>query len=207
MLKATKADAYNKRARQIEGSKYEKMDKDALRRNRSVFDSDVMKLVEKAVDRGISDTKAVVNKYSTSMAGYMKANGITEADIKDSYRYDALKRKSQNGVLLSPAEKAEMDDLHDTATKVDKARDYALKQAEYATFHEDSKIADVISKFSRINMGTKVLTEGLVPFKKTPINIIRSGVEYSPLGALKSIAQTGKLIYENTGSRRTDRFF
>jgi molybdopterin-biosynthesis enzyme MoeA-like protein len=61
LLKATKADAYNKKGRQIEGSKYEKMDKDTLRKNRSVFDSDVMKLVEKAVDRGISDTKAVVS--------------------------------------------------------------------------------------------------------------------------------------------------
>lgn len=203
LLKATKADAYNKRARQIEGSKYEKMDKDTLRRNRSVFDSDVMRLVEKAVDRGISDTKAVVNKYSTAMAGYMKANGITEADIKDSYKYDALKRKSQNG-LLSPAERAEMDSLYDTASKVDKARDYALKQAEYATFHEDSKIADAISRFSRISTGTKVLTEGLVPFKKTPINIIRSGVEFSPLGLVKNIALTGKLIYENTGNRKYD---
>ena len=201
LLKATKADAYGKRGRQIEGSKYEKMDKDAIRRSRSVYDSKFMRLLEKAVDRGISDTKAVASKYSTSMAGYMKANGLTEADIQDSYRYDALKRESQNR-LLSQDEVAEMESLRDTANKVEKARDFALKQAEYATFHEDNAIADVLSRFSRINAGTKVAVEGLIPFKKTPLNILRSGIEYSPLGALKSIAQTGKLIYENTGSRK-----
>lgn len=203
LLQATKADAYDKRYRQIEGSKYEKMDKDALRRSRSVFNSGLMRLMEEAVDKGISDTKAVASKYSTSMAGYMKANGLTEADLNDSYRFDELDRKSKSQ-LLSKEERAEMDSLRDNANKVEKARDYALKQAEYATFHEDNAIADAISRLSRKNTAAKIIVEGLVPFKKTPANIIRSGVEYSPLGALKSIAQTGKLVYENTGKRRTN---
>ena len=199
LLDATLKDAYSKRFRQIEGSKYEKMDKDALRSKRSVFDSKLMRLAEKAVDRGISDTKAVAKKYSTSMAGYMKANGITEQDLKDSYEFDRLNRSKS---LLSKGELARLEDLRDTANKVDKARDYALKQAEYATFHEDNAIADVLSKASRSGMAGRVLVEGLIPFKKTPANIVKSGVEFSPLGAVKSIAQTGKLIYENTGSRK-----
>ena len=201
LIKAAKADAYDKRYRQIEGSKFEKMDKDALRKSRSVFNSGLMQLLEKAVDKGISDTKAVANKYSTSLAGYMKANGLTEADLDASYKYDELNRISKSR-LLSESERAEMDSLRSQAMAMEKARDYALKQAEYATFHEDNKIADVITKFSRINQATKVVTEGLVPFKKTPLNILKSGVEYSPLGAIKSIGQTGKLIYENTGKRR-----
>ena len=39
------------------------------------------------------------------------------------------------------------------------------------------------------------------PFKKTPANVLKSGLQYSPLGAIDSIKKTGKLIYENTGKR------
>jgi hypothetical protein len=41
----------------------------------------------------------------------------------------------------------------------------------------------------------------MVPFKRTPANVLRSALEYSPLGAIDSIRKTGKLIYENTGKR------
>lgn len=192
--------------RQVEGSKYEKLDKDSLRHNRSVFKSKLMRLAEQAVDRGISDTNAVIKKFSTSMAGYMKANGIDASAFDDAREYDALERYSRTH-LLSDSERAELDRTRPIAAQMDKAREYALKQAEYATFHEDNKIADVLSKWSRISREEghgigSLLIEGTVPFKKTPANILKSGFEYSPFGAIKSIAETGKLVYENTGKRK-----
>ena len=209
LLEATKKDAYNSRYRQVQGGKYEKIDQESLKRNRSVWNSDVMRLAEKAIDEGISDTKAVVNKYSTSLAGYMKANGLDVSDIEKSYKYDGLKRKSRDRVL-DDAEFKEMLSLRDTAEKMETARDYALKQAEYATFHEDNEVAKLLTETSNkwrhsdnwVAKAGGYALEGIVPFKKTPANILRSGFEYSPFGALKSIKETGKLIYENTGKRK-----
>ena len=98
-------------------------------------------------------------------------------------------------------------DIHD---QLEKARDYAVKQAEYATFHEDNAIAQFLTQQSQkarnsesgAVRGLGYMLEGLVPFKKTPANILRSGIEYSPLGAVKSIAETGKLVMENTGRNK-----
>ena len=209
LIEKAAQDAYNSRYRQVEGSKYEKIDQNSLKRSRSVWNSDVMRLAEKAVDAGISDTKAVVKKYSTSLAGYMKANGLDASAIDDAYRFAELQRDSRVR-LLSAEESAEMESLRSVAGQMEKARDYALKQAEYATFHEDNAFADALTKASNYTRNSQhgavkalgYALEGVVPFKKTPANILRSAFEYSPFGALKSIKDTGKLIYENTGKRK-----
>lgn len=209
LIDGAKRFAENTAWRQVEGSKYEKMDQDSLKRNRSAFDSDVMRIAEEAVNRGISDTKAVISKFSTSMAGYMKANGLDASAFDDYYKFKQLERDSKSR-LLSPAENAEMERLRSVANDMAKAREYALKSAEYATFHEDNAVAKLLTKWSTEgrnsdSIGGKALgyaLEGAVPFKKTPANILRSGFEYSPFGALKSIKETGKLIMENTGKNK-----
>lgn len=202
LIDASYLDGFGKRYRQFEGSKYEKATKDAIKQQRSVFDSKAMQLVEKAVDRGISDTKAVARKYSTSLAGYLKANGYDASVFDLQNEYDSIKQASRNRDL-TPEEVARMKELKPTMDFLEKARDYALDQAEYATFHEDNAFADWLSEASRKAPGIgKYVIEGAIPFKKTPANILRSGYEYSPFGALKSIRKTGKLIYENTGSRK-----
>lgn len=205
LIKAAAEDADASRYRQIIGSKYEKMDKNALRQSKSVFNSKLAKFYEKVTDAGISDYKAVKNKYSTSLAGYMKANGLDASAFDAEMKYNRLKNLSESRLLTS----AEREDMKEFARQMDlleKGRDVALKQAEYATFHEDNAIANVLSSWSRTSKEKghgigHILIEGMVPFKKTPANVLRSGFEYSPMGAIDSIRQTGKLIYENTGKR------
>ena len=206
LIKAAAEDADASRYRQIIGSKYEKMSKDTLRRSKSVFNSKLAQLYEKVTDAGISDYSAVKKKYSTSLAGYMKANGMSTDIFKAEEELRNLKNLGETK-LLSDAERARIATLSNQVQELEKARDYALKQAEYATFHEDNKIADVLSKWSKTSKeeGTgigHVLLEGMVPFKKTPANVLKSGIDYSPLGAIDSIKKTGKLIYENTGVRK-----
>lgn len=73
--------------------------------------------------------------------------------------------------------------------------DYAIVEAQKATFRDASVLADKLSKFSTDLSNSKkrsarfggLLVEGSVPFKKTPINIARRGVEYSPLGLLNTL--------------------
>ena len=205
LIKTCAEDGEVSRYRQLVGSKYEKMGKDAFRQHKSVFNSKLLQLYEKATDKGVSDYYAAKRKYSTSLAGYLKANGFDESIFKAEDELQRLKNLSDNR-LLSNAESAQIEALTKDVAELNKARDYAVKQAEYATFHEDNKIASTLSEWSRVSRerGTgigSVLIEGLMPFKKTPANILKSGVEYSPLGAIDSIRRTGKLVYENTGKR------
>lgn len=210
LIKGAWEDAPAKRYKQLQGSKYEKSGiRDKISAEKSVFNSGLVKLYEKAVDKGISDYGAIRTKYSTSLAGWMKANGLDADAFNAEGRYERLKNLSQTRVLTN-AERAEMDSLKQTMDALEKGRDYAVKQAEYSTFHEDNAIAKYLTKHSQDWMKSEnpvarafgYMSEGVVPFKKTPANILRSGFEYSPLGAIKSIADTGKLIYENTGKRK-----
>lgn len=208
LIKMCAEDADASRYRQIIGSKYEKMDKSVLRQSKSVFNTKAAQLYEKLTDAGISDYNAVKSKYSTSLAGYLKANGMDESIFKAEDQLARLKESSKT-TLLSDAQRAEMNKLTKEVAELNKARDYALKQAEYATFHEDNKIAKTLTEWSRTSKekGTgigNILIEGMIPFKKTPANVLKSGLEYSPLGAVDSIRRTGKLIYENTGKRASE---
>lgn len=205
LIKAAAEDADLSRYPQIKGTKYEKYGKDTLRQYKSVFNSKLAQFYEKVTDAGISDYSAVKRKYSTSLAGYLKANGYDTSIFDAETRLARLKNLSENRVLSS-AENAEIDKLTKDVAELEKGRDFALKQAEYATFHEDNKFAQMLTRWSRMSKeeGTgigHILIEGTVPFKKTPANVLRSGYEYSPLGAISSIKKTGKLIYENTGKR------
>ena len=205
LIKAAAEDADFSRYRQMIGSKYEKMSKDTLKQSKSVFNSKLAKFYEKVTDAGISDYSAVKKKFSTSLAGYLKANGYDKSIFNAEIELARLKNLSETR-LLSDAEKNTIEKLTKEVDALEKGRDFALKQAEYATFHEDNAIANVLSKWSRTSKEEgkgigHVLIEGMVPFKKTPANVLKSGLEYSPLGAIDSIKKTGKLVYENTGKR------
>jgi len=210
LIKGAWEDAPSHRYAQLNGGKYEKSGvRDKIAAEKSVYNSKFMRLYEKAVDAGINDYPAIRTKYSTSLAGWMKANGLDEKAFDAEPRYKNLQAESKVRVLTD-AERAEMADLKKTMDLLEKGRDYAIDQAEYATFHEDNAIAKALSKATNSlihsdNKATRAfgyMIEGVVPFKKTPANILRSGIEYSPLGAINSIAKTGKLIYENTGKRK-----
>lgn len=68
-----------------------------------------------------------------------------------------------------------------------KARNTALKEAQRNTYRDLCEFANAISKLSKTNKATALFVEGVLPFKKTPINILRRGVEYSPAGLAKSL--------------------
>lgn len=101
--------------------------------------------------------------YVRSMVQYLQANKIN----LDSFNPDGKQK--------------------DAAT-LQKARDYAIKEAQKATYRDFSRVAQAISNASR-NAGStaSILIEGVLPFKKTPINVLKRGIEYSPAGLLQAM--------------------
>ncbi len=77
-----------------------------------------------------------------------------------------------------------------------RAQEYAIKEAAKATFNDASEIANAISKFAGKNKATDVLINGILPFKRTPINIVKRGIEYSPIGLTAAIIK-GSLDLKN----------
>lgn len=68
------------------------------------------------------------------------------------------------------------------------ARTHAFQEALAATYRDASAIADAINRLGRKNAFLKVAVEGVLPFKKTPLNILKRGVEYSPMGLVKALS-------------------
>ena len=70
---------------------------------------------------------------------------------------------------------------------LEKARQYASIQAQEATFHQFNALANTLNQVeNRGGVGGKIV-EAILPFKKTPMNIAKEGLEYSPVGLAKSI--------------------
>nr|DAR72116.1 MAG TPA: Large polyvalent protein associated domain 23 [Caudoviricetes sp.] len=106
------------------------------------------------------DILGLKSAYRKAMADYMTANKLTVED-------------------LNAGTKA-------ADTKLENARKYAIEQAQEATFHQYSSVASLLNTLENKNKATKLLTGAIIPFKKTPINVAKTGIEYSPVGIVKA---------------------
>lgn len=191
-------DAVDKNYTALSGNKYgNNVKHDIMSQMETFFLKNPQKALEingKLLDA--EDFIAMRKKYSTSLAMYLKANGYDSSIFDDEYKYEyALKDNTR-------LNNDEVEMLKQRVDFLNKAREYAVKQAEYSAFHEDNVIADKLSKHSRdyaesnnpfANVASDVI-EGTVPFKKTPMNIGRSMVEYSPLNIIQDAYLTAKKI-------------
>jgi len=64
---------------------------------------------------------------------------------------------------------------------------YATKQAQEATYRDASALADTLNALSKQNAAWRFAIEAVMPFKKTPINVAKRGIEYSPAGLIKGV--------------------
>ena len=110
--------------------------------------------------------------YKNALMQYMKAQGFT------------LNEKGQAGKVDAKGVFHEMTNAQQTA-----AVEWASQQAWKQTFRDASSLATMLNKLSKENAVSKLLVEGVMPFKKTPINIAKRGLEYSPAGIIMGTVQ------------------
>lgn len=133
-----------------------------------------------ATNKGVLGVAGLKNNYAWSLAQYLKANGA------DASIFDAT--DAQSLALL------------------DKARAHAIQQALINTYHAESETASAVSKFKADlrgsgNFASRVLgdiVEGQLPFVKTPINVAKQSLQYSPLGFVSTAAE-GVKVARGTG--------
>ena len=102
--------------------------------------------------------------YASALAQYCKAHGIT------------------------------VEELHrGTSKRVGVARNYAMREAQKATYQDANEFSEFFSRLGRNPSNKKTakamnaLVEGVLPFRKTPANILVRSVEYSPLGLVRGL--------------------
>lgn len=76
-----------------------------------------------------------------------------------------------------------------TAKQRSECMSYAINEAKRSTFHDANSLADAMTKIENKNLATKILVGGTVPFKKTPLNVLARGVEFSPIGLIQGTGQ------------------
>lgn len=136
--------------------------------NRKVFDAKALEAVRKFVEKMPQAGDMVFKNgyYAKSLAGFLKARGYDIDDV-------------QNG-NVSDAVMAE-------------ARGYAIQEAMKATFNDSNAFSDAFSGIGRKqtdnpwSKALNVAAEGILPFRRTPANIVVRFAEYSPVGLAKGV--------------------
>ena len=151
-----------------------------IEEGRVIFRTKPLEAARKANSRALDKEDAWFSKphYAYAMAQYCKANGIT----------------------------AEM--IAKGGDKVVKAREYAIKEAQKATYRDTNAFSQAISELGRMGRNSKngakrtiaTVMEGILPFRKTPANILARGVEYSPIGIIRGMYQATVGVKKGTAT-------
>lgn len=101
--------------------------------------------------------------------------------------------EAKNAKTTGPSA-ADLLEAGDVSGFVEKAQAHAIKEAQKATYRDLNEFSEAVSKLGKLQYSsnkfvrdTGILVEGVLPFKKTPANILVRGVEYSPVGLAKGI--------------------
>ena len=97
----------------------------------------------------------------------------------------------------------------------DRAVNVAIREAAEATYRDNNKLAQLASQFLRgknIPGWAKAIGEGVIPFRKTPVNIAKRAWEYSPLSIISNTitdiqaarGAKGKTKFARTGITAND---
>lgn len=167
LIKAAWSDYANIREQALGSGKYNDNVnvRQEIEEGRTIFKPKLLEAMRKFNSTALDAEDAWFSKphYAAALAQFCKANGITAEQVAGGKGIGA-------------------------------AREYAIREAQKATYRDTNAFSQMISDLGRYRGDNKMkrlgstLTEGILPFRKTPANILVRGVEYSPIGFLKSIS-------------------
>lgn len=169
LLSAAWADYDNVQGEIMAGGKYSdfQVARQNIEEGRRIFKNRVLEAARRGNSRAMEAEDAWFSKphYAYALAGYCKANGITPEMVTDG-------------------------------KAIQTARAYAIREAQKATYRDTNAFSQMISDLGKVNKteknvakkGLGIVLQGILPFRKTPANILVRGVEYSPIGLVKTIA-------------------
>ena len=164
---------------QISGNKYDDV-RSEVNSRRKIFKSKIATPVEVARKANswaleFEDTIFKRITYAGNLSRYLQSHGVTAQQLRSNQVDPAL---------------------------LSRARDYAGQEALKATYQDKNQFSDLLSRrFQENNTAGKVANaaiDAVLPFRRTPANILVRGFEYSPLGLAKSL--TADLVQVKRGN-------
>lgn len=148
-----------------------------MEEHQKVFDTKALEAVRKAVEKVPAESDLLFKNghYERSLAGFLKARGYTAGDLRQGLVKDDI---------------------------LNEARNYAIQEAMKATFNDCNAFSDFMSSIGRnpvhrnnpVAKAMNVVGEAVLPFRRTPANIVVRFEEYSPLGLINTAVKTAKHI-------------
>jgi len=138
--------------------------------------------------------------FRKSRIGEKLGKNIDWMENVRKFNYDLLQKGDnpffQNAYVDRLASYAQVKGIKDFSKLGQEAFDVAKKEAEQATYKDASDIASFLNKVKHPGKGASLgkktgaaLTEAALPFTKTPINIIKRGIQYSPVGVINGLSK------------------
>ncbi|MFR1051077.1 MAG: hypothetical protein ACLSE7_05075 [Lachnospirales bacterium] len=167
LVRACFGDIANVEEQLLGSGKYSESAAGQIRDRQTIFKAKPLEAIRKANSAAmdVEDTWFSKPAYAGALAGYLKANGITARALTDG------------------SAKAQV---------LDDARAYAVREAQRATYRDANALSDFIAGLgykgdNKVGKAANVLLEGVLPFKRTPANILMRGLEYSPAGLANAL--------------------
>lgn len=139
-------------------------------KHRTIYKTKILEAARKGNSAALDAEDAWFCKpaYANALAKWYKANGITAEQLNTG--------KVPEKTII-------------------KAQTTAIKEAQKATYRDTNWFSAQVSRLGKVdNKVAAMLIEGVLPFKKTPANILARAVEYSPVGLIKSLALDTKKV-------------
>lgn len=141
------------------------------------------KMTNWLLNNGIfGDSAFFQSSYANEWARYIDSKGYT-ASVEKGENGNVYKFTDKNGNVL--------DNVKANAL-MDKANAFSVIEAQEAVFHQASGTAEIINKFKQKGPLQALFANAVMPFAKTPINIAKNSVTYSPIGLLKGVYEMTK---------------
>ena len=142
----------------LSGNKYDDIRSDINSRRR-IFKTLPLEAARKGNSAALEFEDAIFKRitYADALAGYLQSNGVTAEQMRNN---------TVDAQILS------------------RARDYAGREALKATYQDRNMVSDKVVQIAR-DLGPA--GEAVLPFKRTPANILVRGMEYSPAGLAKAL--------------------
>lgn len=157
LYKAAWADWSNVRD-VLSGNKYDDI-RTEINSRRRIFRTAPLEAGRKINSWALEAEDAIFKRitYADALAGYLQSNGVTAEQMRNN---------TVDAQILS------------------RARDYAGREALKATYQDRNMVSDKVVQIAR-DLGPA--GEAVLPFKRTPANILVRGMEYSPAGLAKTL--------------------
>ena len=157
LYKAAVADWENVRGA-LSGNKYDDI-RTEINSRRRIFRTAPLEAGRKINSWALEAEDAIFKRitYADTLAGYLQAHGVTAEQMRNN---------TVDAQLLI------------------RARDYAGREALKATYQDRNMVSDKVVQIARA-LGPA--GEAVLPFKRTPANILVRGMEYSPAGLAKAL--------------------